>query len=548
MSAPSLPSPIRSPLGGRRLFARAAGRQRGSISILGVFTILLALTLTGLTLETARLWLTKRDLQSTADMAAMAAARYTGCGSTRAAALQAAQAMVTANGLTTDYTFDMQRGVHGRDATSGVNTFQVNETESSNAAQVTLTRTVEPSLLAAGLLSTPATVMKVTSTAKGGPPQAAFSIGSFASITQNQANFITNLFRAILGNSSLNLGVAALTDLAGTSVNLLALQAAAGAATIEELLNREVPISQLFQWLATASPSATAASQLSQLGSISINSGLKVRLRDVLDIQIPAPAAAATVNINVLDLVQTSLLVGNGKGTINFGLNVANVAGISLNILNPPKIAIGPAGKSLAGAWCTEAKSAQFSLKVGLNINVIIGALDMALYVDTLQTAGRLSTLSIAPGNTTGNFSVASDIIVIRLNDAKTTDGSKRATISVLGIPAVGIDLKLPLLSASNASAPFTILSTAELPKRVNTQGVASGTLAGLLGSGTTIKFVILGLIPIDLSFIQPLIMLPLQIIASTVVEPILQLFGFDIGLVRVQLNGVESAKPVLII
>lgn len=522
--------------------------QRGAITILGVFTLLLALTLTGLTLETARLWLTKRDLQSTADMAAMAAARYTGCGSTRAAALQAAQDMVTANGLASGYTLSMQRGVHGRDATSGINTFQVNETESSNAAQVTLTRTVEPSLMAAGLTSSASTVMKVTATAKGGPPQASFSIGSFASITQNQANFITNLFRAILGNSSLNLGVAALTDLAGTSVNLLALQAAAGAATIEELLDRQVPISQLFQWLATASPSAAAATQLSQLGSISINSGLKVRLRDVLNIQIPASAAAATVNINVLDLLQTSLLVGNGKGTINIGMNVANVAGITLNILNPPKIAIGPAGKSLTGAWCTEAKSAQFSLKVGLNLNLIVAALDMALYVDTLQTAGRLSSLAIAPGNTTGNFSIASDVIVLRLNDAKTTDGSKRATVSVLGIPVVGIDLKLPLLSASNASAPFTIQSTAQLPQAVATQGVGSGTLGGLLGDGTTIKFVVLGILPFDLSWLQGVVMAPLKLIADLVVEPLLQILGFDIGLVRVRLIDVESAKPLLII
>ena len=32
------------------------------------------------------------------------------------------------------------------------------------------------------------------------------------------------------------------------------------------------------------------------------------------------------------------------------------------------------------------------------------------------------------------------------------------------------------------------------------------------------------------------------------VVEPLLQIFGFDIGLVRVRLIDVESAKPLLII
>ena len=126
-------SPPRTLQGVPRMGARD---QRGAITVLGVFTLLLALMLTGLTLETARLWLTKRELQSTADMAAMAAARHTGCGSTRAAALQAAQSVVVANGLTSDYTLDMQRGIHGRDATTRVNTFQANESESSNAASV----------------------------------------------------------------------------------------------------------------------------------------------------------------------------------------------------------------------------------------------------------------------------------------------------------------------------------------------------------------------------------------------------------------------------
>ena len=120
--------------------------------------------------------------------------------------------------------------------------------------------------------------------------------------------------------------------------------------------------------------------------------------------------------------------------------------------------------------------------------------------------------------------------------------------MSVLGIPVVGIDLKLPLLSASNASAPFTIQSTAQLPQAVSTQGVGSGTLGGLLGDDTVIKFVVLGILPFDLSWLQDVIMAPLKLIADLVVEPLLQIFGFDIGLVRVRLIDVESAKPLLII
>lgn len=525
----------------RRLDARALS-QRGMVTLLGVFTLLLALMLTGLTLETARLWLTKRELQSTADMAAMAAARHTGCGSTRTSALQAAQSVVTANGLTSGYSLDLQRGIHGRDATTRVNTFQANESESSNAAQVTLTRTVEPSVLASGLLSSNSTVMKVTATAKGGPPQAAFSIGSFASITQSQATFITNLFRAILGNSNLNLGVAALTDLAGTSVNLLALQAAAGAATIEELLDRQVPIDELLRWLATASPSAAAATQLNQLGSISVNSGLKVRLRDVLNIQVPASAASATVNINVLDLVQTSLLVGKGKGTINLGLNITGVGGITLNLLNPPRIAVGPAGKSLSGAWCTQTQSAQMSIKVGLN-PLNLGLVDMALYLDLLSTSGQLASLSIAPGNTRGQIEVGSTLVSLRLRNNADTN-----LASVFG-GLLQVGLNIPVGDAKGGAAAFNIASTAELPKTVQTSGVGSGTFAGLLGQETSLVIKVLGLggdlfKPLVNSFVSPV----LATVGALVIDPLLNALGIDIGLVRVKLNDVESAKPLLII
>ena len=525
----------------RRRDARALS-QRGMVTLLGVFTLLLALMLTGLTLETARLWLTKRELQSTADMAAMAAARHTGCGSTRTSALQAAQSVVTANGLTSGYSLDLQRGIHGRDATTRVNTFQANESESSNAAQVTLTRTVEPSVLASGLLSSNSTVMKVTATAKGGPPQAAFSIGSFASITQSQATFITNLFRAILGNSNLNLGVAALTDLAGTSVNLLALQAAAGAATIEELLDRQVPIDELLRWLATASPSAAAATQLNQLGSISVNSGLKVRLRDVLNIQVPASAASATVNINVLDLVQTSLLVGKGKGTINLGMNITGVGGITLNLLNPPRIAIGPAGKSLSGAWCTQTQSAQMSIKVGLN-PLNLGIVDMALYLDLLSTSGQLASLSIAPGNTQGQIEVGSTLVSLRLRNNADTNMA-----SVFG-GLLQVGLNIPVGDAKGGAAAFNIASTAELPKTVQTSGVGSGTFAGLLGQDTSLVIKVLGLggdllKPLVNFFVSPV----LATVGALVIDPLLNALGIDIGLVRVKLNDVESAKPVLII
>jgi len=516
-------------------------RQGGAISVLAAFTLVLGLMFTGLALDTGRLWLAKRELQRSADMAALAAARYTGCGSTSVQATQAAQSALSKHNLT-GYTLSVTRGVAGLDTITRYNTFAPQDSEASNAAQVTVTQSVPSSIMAGGLLDNSTTLLRATATAKGGPPAATFSIGSFASITQTQANFINALFRGILGNSSLNLGVAALTDLAGTSVNLAALQAAAGAATIEELLNRQVPISQLLQWLATSSPSATAASSLSQLGSVSLNSGLTVRLRDVLNVQVPASTATASVDINVLDLVQTSLLVGKGKGLINIGLNINGVGGISLNLLNPPKIAVGPAGKSLSGAWCTEAKSAQFSLKVGLN-PLNLGLVDMALFLDLLSTSGHLATLNISPGNNTGLLDVGSTLIGLRLRNSADTN------LASVGFGLVQVGLNLPVGQATGATAPFTVISGASLPMTVQTAGVGSGTIAGLIGKDTSLIIKVLGLggdvfAPLVKLFVSPL----LALVGETIIEPLLQLFGFDIGLVRVRLIDIDAAKPELIL
>lgn len=521
-----------------------AGRptQTGAVTILAAVTMVLALLFTGLALDTARLWLAKRELQRTADMAALASARYTGCGTTYSQAMQAAQNALAQNKLT-GAGITLRRGLASRDLVSKHNTFTENNTEDSNATQVMLTQTVPSSLLAGGLLDNSTTTLKASATAKGGPPVANFSIASFSSISQSQANFITALFKGILGNSSLNLGVAALADLGVTSVNLLQLQAAAGAATLDELLNREVPIGQLFQWLATASPSSTAASNaLSQLGSVSFNSGIKIRLRDVLDVQIPAPNAAATVDINVLDLVQTSLLVGNGKGTINLGLNIAGVGGISLNVLNPPKIALGPAGKSLSGAWCTEAKSAQMSLKVGIN-PLGIGLVDMALYMDLLSTSGHLENLSISPGNNRGTMSVGSTLFSLRLRNNADTN-----LASVLG-GLMQVGLNLPLGQATGGSAPFVVVSDADMPRNVQTSGVGGGTVAGLIGEDTSLIIKILGLgidflAPIVKGIISPI----LTLIGEGIIDPLLSALGIDVGLVKVRLIDIDAAKPVLII
>ena len=216
------------------------------------------------------------------------------------------------------------------------------------------------------------------------------------------------------------------------------------------------------------------------------------------------------------------------------------MGGISLNLLNPPKIAVGPAGKYLSGAWCTEAKSAQFSLKVGLN-PLNLGLVDMALFLDLLSTSGHLATLNISPGNNTGLLDVGSTLIGLRLRNSADTN------LASVGFGLVQVGLNLPVGQATGATAPFTVISGASLPMTVQTAGVGSGTIAGLIGKDTSLVIKVLGLGG-DVSLVKLFVSSLLAQVGETIIEPLLQLFGFDIGLVRVRLIDIDAAKPELIL
>lgn len=529
----------------RLLGQRPGGMHQRGLALVGVITLMMALLFSTLAIDTARLWLQKRNLQKAADMAAMAAARFTGCGSRQADALTAAKAAAGLNApdTTSDSsgatTLLVQRGRVGLGTTLQT-AFTVDETENNNAAHVELSKPVRASLLMGGLFNQTVT-MKAQATAQGGPPIGTFSVGSLVGVDEKQAKFVTSLFRAILGNSSLNLGVGALTDLAATSVSLAQLQVLAGAQTIDQLLNMQVPLNQLLQWIATASPSSAAANAaMSQLISASASSGLQVKLRDVLEVHLPSDTATASARINVLDLINVGIMVGKGNSLINMDLGITGIGKVSLGLGAVPKIGIGPAGKSNSGAWCTEAQSAQVELVVGVN-PLGIGLVDMALRVQVAAVKGQLASLNVSPGATTGVVNATSTIIGLSLT--KNADASKPASV-LAGLVTVG--LNLPLLEASGGSASFTVASRNNLPTPVKTAATVGQSIGGLLGDTANLKIKVLGLSLIDpVVLLKPVVDL-LAGIVEALVTPLLNLLGLNAGLVEVQLMDVSTSLPVL--
>jgi uncharacterized membrane protein len=538
----SLPTPLPRLV---RMRARLRPRQQG-VAMLGVLTLMLALLFTVLAVDSARLWLQKRNLQKAADMAAMQAARFTGCGSTKADAVAAATQALQANAPddtanTTGATvMVVQRGRITRDAQL-LPVFTVDETENNNAAHIELTKPVRASLIMGGMFTAPVE-MKAKATAQGGPPIGTFSVGSLVGVTDKSAKFITNVFKAILGNSSLNLTTQALTDLAGTTVSLAQLQVLAGAKTIEDLLTMKVPLSQLVQWIATASPSSAAANAaLSQLITASASSGLTVKLGDVLSVHLPADTATASASLNVLDLLNVSLMVGKGAGVINLDAGIAGIGSIGLSLGQTPKIAIGPAGKSNSGAWCTQAQSSQVQLVIGIN-PLGIGIVDMALRVDLASVNAQLASLNVAPGATTGVLTAGSTLIDLRLT--KKNDASKPASV-LGGLLTVG--LNLPVLSAQGGTATFKVVSHDDLPTGIKTTGTLGQSISGLLGEATSLDIKVLG---IGGDLLKPLVqavLIPIfKLVGDGLIDPLLSAIGLNPGFVLVQLQDVKTSLPKL--
>src|SRR5690606_34993650 len=74
-------------------------KQRGAIGLFAVMTLMIAVLFVTLVVDTGRLWMQKRQLQSIADIAAIEAGRSLGCDQDIANVRAAAQAAAVANGF-----------------------------------------------------------------------------------------------------------------------------------------------------------------------------------------------------------------------------------------------------------------------------------------------------------------------------------------------------------------------------------------------------------------------------------------------------------------
>lgn len=553
-------------------------RQRGSISVLAAIWLGVAVAALGV-IDIGEQTYLQRNLQSVADMAASAGAQVANDGCTRAPATALGNA--GANGFDTTVAGSTITTTCGRwDATvnAGPSYFAA-AASSVNAVSVTAQQQVPVFFLGPARTITATAVAKAVNLGQ-------FSIGT-SLLTLNPV-VITGLLNSMLGTSinALSLSAASYTGLANSRIEIGDLVTAAGVGTVDQLLATRVTAGQLAQLMLTAlqtthvlNASASVAVGALQaiiagnfpggstaatfpLGNVAGTAGL-------LSVGLANTQSALHATISPFDaLLVAADIAQAGKSALNVGinLNLASVASttLQLQVIQPPVLAVGEAGKDSTGAWRTLAHSAQIRayLKVSLSTLSILGtsvAVTLPISVDVAPGTGWLqatqcATTAAASYSTVG---VAPGILTSCVGDqpgspsASTFSCTAPASIiavTLLGIPVVKVATvaSIPAVVPAGAAGTLTfdgIAGNADDYQTVTSNqvgGVLTNALSGLattISNPNNLNIVVLNSIPISVpTLVSTIVGQVVGLLSSilpaldTVLDPILQLLGAQIG------------------
>ncbi len=352
---------------------RLGSRQRGAIGLMAAGTLAVAMVFMLLALDSGRLYLEKRRLQSIADTAALEAAGRGGLCTPTNTANDYAKENAARNGFTV-VAGDNNRGLAVTCGTlptnaSNIRVFVADATK-NDAIRVVATRSVMTSLangiwnMFSGAPVSAQTILSATAVAAAAPPVAQLTIRSgLASV--NSAN--SPLLNMVVGNllgGSLSLTAAGWNGLLTTNVNLLsyldqlAIQLNVKAGDYDALLSTAVSASQLLdaavKVLQKNGAVATAViNDLISVKAIAPNTQL-LKVGDLLKVATGTPAAALNTSVQLFQLLETVAQLSSSKSAVSAAaqVNIPLVGTVSIQtkVIEPPQLsAIGNPLKAKAG-------------------------------------------------------------------------------------------------------------------------------------------------------------------------------------------------------
>jgi len=532
-------------------------RQRGAIGLVGVVTLLMAVLFTALVVDTGRLWMQHRHLQTVADIASIQASRQLGCGVVLADVVQAAQTAAVANG----YTGNLANSPNIVDlvnvsTVSGIRQFTTGGTE---AVRVYATREVPASLVAGGLIGG-TVVLNAEAVSRADPAIAAFSAGSFAaSIDTEDSVLLDGIFSGILG-SSVDLDLVSYQGIAATNITLNELLQASGqVGGLESLLTTSMTLSELVSLTADAvnnsgTASADAKAGMQQLAAAAVDT-TSITLGDVLNITTPDQEAAGKVGVNALSLITTSALIANGTDALSvpLGVSVPNITSITgqINVIEPPQLAIGPAANG-SGTMCTTLSTAQVEAEVDVVASVLgLANIDLSLRAEVAQGSAGLNTVSDDGEVTSVTIEATPGIASLDMTNAAGSGPARITTL--LNLPIANLALDLPVQSATAQQLVFDVDHPVadNLPQTQAVSSPLGGSLEDALSGSGAVDVTVLSVLNLGLvnSVVSTVVTPLLGEIGRVFLDPLLEMLGIQVGGMDVTLEGVQvrQAEPLII-
>ena len=348
-------------------------RQRGAIGLMAAGTLAVALVFMLLAVDSGRLYLEKRKLQSIADTSALEAASRGGLCTPTTSANDYAKENAARNGFTV-VAGDNSRGLAvtcGSLVTNASNVRVFTPDASKNdAVRVVATRSVMTSIASgiwnmfSGAPMATETLLSATAVAAYAPPVAQLTIrSSLASVNSSNSPLLNMVIGNLLGGS-LSLTAAGWNGLLATNVNLLsyldqlAIQLNVKAGDYDALLNTAVSASQLIDAAVkvlqkNGSVATAIINDVISLKAIAPNTQL-LKVGDLLKVASGTPAAALNTTVQLFQLLETVAQLSNSKSAVSAAaqVNIPLVGNVSIQtkVIEAPQMsAIGNPAKAKAG-------------------------------------------------------------------------------------------------------------------------------------------------------------------------------------------------------
>lgn len=387
--------------------SRFATRQGGAIGLMTALTLALAVVFGLLAVDGGRLYMEQRKLQRIVDMAALEAAGQSAtCNGIGPQAATLANTSAVRNGftLTGGNTLVTTCG----SVSTGAKSLRSFTPNASLAQAIRVVGNVNvPTSIAAGIRNLvagqpiPGTLQLHAQAVAAAPlpPVVMLRLRSTLLTMDSQKSAVLNALIDPLGGR-VTLDAVGWQGIANTQINLLsfldalAIKANVGAGHYDELLTKNLHVTDIVQVAATvASQSGALADVVTNLGKVVVgaNNSTVIHLGDILDIQNGTAQAGLNTMVNVIDLVQASVLLAakQSAAVAQIPLNVLGlVTGtISLKVIEPEQLsAIGnPATDPL------KVHTAQVRALISLDLPVLSSIAGLTNAV--LSLASPLTTL-----------------------------------------------------------------------------------------------------------------------------------------------------------